>query len=233
MINFKTILRPFALAAGLGAAVGLAGPATTASAQDAPTAERGERGRRGHARGNHGHRGRRGMMRRAFAQLDLTDAQRAQIRTIRQTARAEGRALRASNDRAALRGHRQAVRAEIRSVLTPAQVERLGEMMQQRAANRVNRRVTRMTERLELSPTQAQQLTGILRGASSQRRAIREAGRVDGEPNREAMRALRTNTHAQIRSILTPTQAATLDEMRENRAERRANRGERVGRRGR
>lgn len=219
-ISLPKILRPFALVAGLGAAIGLSAP-ITASAQDDPGAGA-EQARRGHGRrGRRGRRGHRGhMLRRLAGELELTDDQRAQMRTIHQETREQMRALRESGDRSAMRQLRRSVHDRIQSVLTDAQRAELAELRAQHARRRLSRRVERMTERLELSPTQAEQIRGILRHSASQRRALREQARLDESSPREAMRALRESTRAQIRSVLTEAQATQLDEMRANRGRR-------------
>lgn len=114
----------------------------------------------------HPHRGHRGggqAMRRAFAQLDLTEAQRNSIRAIRERdadgfrslhnqLREKGRQyrqLRNANDpqaesvnaeieqlRDAAKTRREAVRAEVRSLLDPAQRQKLDEMKQKRENHR-------------------------------------------------------------------------------------------------
>lgn len=225
-MNLRNLLKPFALAAGL--TVGVAAPIGSAAAQDAPAVQRGERGARGpHA----GHRGRRGHRGRFLQELNLSEAQREQMRSIRESTREQHRALRESGDRAAMRALHERTREQMRAILTPAQVAQIGELRQAHAAERLERRVTGMTERLSLSPTQAQQVRGILQQAASQRRALAEAARLDGNSPREAMQALRERTQASIRSVLTAEQAAQLAEMRERRGRRghmgRGHRGER------
>lgn len=214
-------LRRLWLTAGLGAVLGLAAPlASTAVAQDAPSldAELGP-----HARGRHhrrrGHR--RAMMRQMMGRLGVTDAQRAEIREIRQSSRERARGLRQGGDRSALRAHRRAVRERIFAVLTPEQRERAEGLRALHGQRRIARRVERMTERLALSPPQVQQVRGVLRHAHSQRRAIREASRLDGTWPREAIRALRTRTRDQMRTILTDAQEAQLREMRRHGRGRR------------
>lgn len=110
-----------------------------------------------------GHRGGRQAMRRAFAQLDLTEGQRNSIRAIRERdadqfrglrkeLREKGREyrqLRAANDpqaenvraeikqlRGEARTRREALKAEVRSLLNPAQRQKLDEMKQKRESRR-------------------------------------------------------------------------------------------------
>lgn len=219
-------LHRFLLAAGLGAAIGFAAPvASTAAAQDAPSADA-ERGPNARGR-RHRRHGRRRGMRRMMREIGVTDAQREQMRAIRRTSREQGRSLRESGDRAAMRAHRRAVRERIQAILTPEQRARARELRAQHGQRMMTRRLERMSERLELSPTQVQQVGGILRHAHSQRRAIREAARTDGNPPRDAMQALRAQTRDQLRSVLNDAQEARLGEMRGRHRGRRGHRGHR------
>ena len=200
------------LAAWLGAAIGLAAPlSSTAQAQEAPQAAE-----RGAHRGRHGDRmgERRGHMQEMARELGLTDAQREQMRALRQGAQSRGRALRESGDRAALGAHREAMRQRMAAILTPEQRARAQELRTEHAQRRTARHIEQMTERLELSPRQVQQVTGVLRHAQSQRRALHAASQLDGTNPREAMEALQTRTRDQIRAILTEAQQARMQEMR-------------------
>lgn len=112
-----------------------------------------------------GHRSGKQAMRRAFAQLDLTEGQKNSIRAIRERdadkfrslhteLRQKGRVyrqLRAANDpqaenvraeikqlREAARIRRETLRSEIRGLLNPAQRQKL-DAMKQRRENRRNR----------------------------------------------------------------------------------------------
>ena len=230
MNSILDILKPlksFALAGGLAAAVGLAAP-ISASAQggDAEISE---------SRGHH-HRGRRARHHRRgprmAAELNLSDAQRAQLREAREAARPRMEAARESGDREAMRALHREMREQFRAVLTPEQRERAQALRAEHAQRRVPRRVEGMTERLSLTERQQQQVRGILQGAAQQRRALREQARLDGTRPREAMQALRERTHQQVQSVLTAEQQARAAELRAERAERRGERGERRGRRG-
>ncbi|MFK7988235.1 MAG: hypothetical protein AB8I08_19600 [Sandaracinaceae bacterium] len=217
MTKLATALRPlsrFALAAGLAGVVGLVSPASISFAQsDTVTVTPNARQARALRRGHQAHE-RRGVMRH----LGLSDAQRLQIRTLRSEAR-EARRSGATPDRAALR-------AQVRAVLTPAQRTQAAELRQSRRGERIDRRMTRMTERLSLTPAQATEVRGILSGAAAERRALEG----DRSTTREARAAIRANTRASVRAVLTPEQTAQLREGRANRGERRQGRHNRRGR---
>jgi len=216
----------FASALILGTALVAGGPTAMAAAQDGPgaSADRSE-ARRGH-RARRGHH-RRGHMRQAFAQLDLTDAQREAIQTTRRQMREQAQALRDSGDREAMRALRRQTREAVRDILTEEQRAQMRQMRTEAADERFERRFTRMSERLELSDTQGQQVRGILSHARSQRRAIMEAARLDETDPREALGALREQTQAQLSSVLSAEQMETLREMRQHHRGRRGHRGPR------
>lgn len=206
----RQLTKNVALAAGLAGALGLAAPAVSFAQDRGPSAEQGERDHcrgRGHRRAGRGH-----PMRRMFQELDLSDAQREQIRGIMRDARGQ---------RGEGRGEaRRQVRERIQAVLTPAQRQRAQELRAEHARERIDRRVEHMTERLSLSERQQQQVRGILRHAAGQRRALMEQGQNDPASARDAMRGLHEQTTAQIRSVLNSEQQATFDEMRERRERR-------------
>lgn len=161
-------------------------------------------------------------MRRMAAELELTDAQREQIREIFQEARGQ-RGERARGERA--RGERGAMRRQIheriQAVLTPEQRQRAQELRAERGQQRLDRRIERMTERLALTERQQQQVRSIMQNAHMQGRILREQGADDPASAREATRGLRERTQAAIRSVLNAEQQSQLDEMRARRGERR------------
>ena len=164
-----------------------------------------------------------------MAQLNLSEAQQEQMRTIRQQARQQSQALREAGDRAGMRALRRSTREQVRAVLTPEQRAQAQQLRQAQHEQMFERRMTHITERLQLSAQQAQQVRSILSHAHTQRRAIMEQARLDETPPREAFEALRTNTRAQLSTVLTEEQLAALGEMRRHH---RRGRGEPHGRRG-
>ena len=216
-------------AAGATLALALALPATAfAQNPDAgtPSAQRGDHHRGGRAergrRGHHGHRGHHGAG-HIMRELNLSDAQRAELRTIRQEAHTEAERLRAqpASDarREQMRALHERTRERMHAVLTPEQRAEAQRLRREARAERVERRVTRMEERLELSPAQTNRVRAILRREAARRDS------ADGErPTREERRATRQSVRAEIDAVLTPAQRARAEELRE---ERRAERGER------
>lgn len=210
-----------ALAAGLGAMLGLGSP-LLASAQDdgGISAERGRgHGRAGmgrHGRGRHGHHG-RGMahgLGRMADELGLSEAQREQVRAVMSRARDEHRAARElppEQRRAAMQQARERVRGQLDQILTPAQRARAEALRTQHGAERAERRVQHMTERLGLTPAQQGRVRAILERARAERERIM-AGNAAGDARRQALEGLRTRTRTQIRAVLTPEQQARMPE---------------------
>lgn len=208
------------LVAGLGAGVAFVMPPATAAAQSGDQVTRSERGRgHGRHRAHRGHRRGHGMH-RMLRQLDLSDNQKTQIRAILQSAREQGRELRGSGDRDAMRALRQETRELVLDVLTAEQKAEMAELRERHQERRLDRRVERMTEKLELSETQATRIRAILEAAQTQRRALRN-GSEPGDERREAMRTLRQRTKAAVAAVLTPEQREAAE----------AHRGERRGHR--
>ncbi|MBX3270898.1 MAG: hypothetical protein KF729_11600 [Sandaracinaceae bacterium] len=196
----------------LGAALCFAGPVVSSVSAQSPgargpgTAQAPDGARRGPPHGAHG---RRGHMHRGhgqpFAELNLTEAQRTEMRAIHQRSR-----------------------EAMQNVLTPEQRARMQELRTTRAREHLDRRVAHMTERLSLTPTQAQQVRNIFSQADAQRRAIFEQSRTDETSPREALEALRTRTQAQLDAVLSAEQRSALGELRSQRGER-GQRGPRGG----
>lgn len=210
----------------LGAALCFAGPVVSSVSAQGPRPRGPEASEAQPQRGPHMRRGRRHHG-RPFAELNLSDAQRAQMRTIHQEARQQFRQLRGSADEAAMRALRRQTFERVQGVLTPAQRTQAQELRAQHARQRLEHRLSRMTERLSLTPTQAQQVRGILSQASSQRRAIFEQSRLDETDPRASLEALRSRSEAQLGAVLSPEQMATLGEMRARHRQRGGRRGHR------
>lgn len=172
-------------------------------------------------RGFHGHHGRRHhdpdrMIGRMTQDLALSPAQADQIRRIVAESRARREAQRGERRspeaRQARRAAMQATRARIDAVLTPQQRERASQLRRERQEAHLERRLGHMTERLSLRPDQVQQIRRIFQQAQQQHQAL---GR--GPEPREAHRALRERTMAEVDAVLDAQQRAQAQQMRERR----------------
>ncbi|MEM9806378.1 MAG: Spy/CpxP family protein refolding chaperone, partial [Cyanobacteria bacterium P01_D01_bin.56] len=154
---------------------------------------------------------------RAMRQLDLSEEQRTQIRSIRQDSR-----------------------AAVEEVLTDEQQAQLQAMKEERHERRKNRREDFAAE-LNLTPEQQSELDAIKENARTQAEAVLTADQqaaVEGKTGREWMQAMRSldlseEQRTQLRDIressrtaaddvLTDEQQAQLQEMREQRGNRRS-----------
>ena len=148
------------------------------------------------------------MADRMAERLELSDSQRDQIANLIEVEREQRRALRSEGerDRSAMRASRQALREEIRDVLTAEQAERLDEMKSDRKHRRHGSRYGKG------HPLAGLDLT------DEQRAAMREqmqAWRAEGErPDRAAWRQA-------MSEILTPEQQALLAERRQDKRGKR------------
>jgi Spy/CpxP family protein refolding chaperone len=237
-MNLTTHLSRTALVATLGLGLGLAAPNLASAERGQGSSVDQADGKRhwGHGKRGHGCRGKRGKghMYRALAELELTANQQAQVDAIRETAREQKRELRrqgrSEDSRQQYREIRREARALIMDVLTPEQREQLAQIREARRAEKLDRKVEWMTERLELSADQQRRIRAALENAQTRRAALRE-GTEDRDARREAMRAVRSETRDAIRAVLTPAQAQTLAEARENRRGKHGKHGKR-GKRG-
>ncbi|MCC5864468.1 MAG: Spy/CpxP family protein refolding chaperone [Wenzhouxiangella sp.] len=150
------------------------------------------------------------MADRMAERLELSDSQRDQIANLIEVEREQRRALRSEGerDRSAMRASRQALREEIRDVLTAEQAERLDAMK----SDRKHRRHRHGGRYGKGHPMAGLDLT------DEQRTAMREqmqAWRADGErPDGAAWRQAMSD-------ILTPEQQAMLAERRHGKRGKR------------
>ncbi|MBI2893911.1 MAG: hypothetical protein HYY06_10190 [Deltaproteobacteria bacterium] len=93
-------------------------------------------------------------------------------------------------------------------------------------AAHVDQRVRHLTDRLGLDAAQASRIRAVLEETARRAEAVHALPR--GPEKRQARWDLRTRTHARVRAVLTPAQAARFDELRAER--RRHRRGGRSGR---
>ena len=192
-------------------------------------------GRRGRAGGRMGQF--QGAPAGPFAQLELTEDQRAAIQALRQTRLEQMQALREAGilDReaaqAAWEGHRQAVF----DLLTPVQQSRLEELRAQAPQRGFfrgrGRRGARGGALLQLGLSEDQQaaIQALRQTQREQMQALCQAGTLD----REAVQTAREENHRAVLAILTPEQQTQLEELRAQAPQRGFFRGHGLrGRRG-
>ena len=194
-----------------------------AQAADGPRGERGGHGARDFA---------------LLEQLDLTDAQRAEIATLKTELRAEGRALREAAraegtrpDRAAMRALMERGRSGVDAILTEEQRARLGELREDRRAEHRERRARLAPMRDELRAYRAEEIIPVmaaLRGEFDAELSAAERARI--AELREALRSARAERRGRAgqpdRARRDDLAREHEDELRELRAIAAAHRGE-------
>lgn len=183
----------------------------------------GHEGHGGHGRHGGGHHG-RGHDQHVMRQLNLTDAQQAQVRTIREETRARAEQLRAGGDRETQRAQMRALhedsRRRIDAVLTPAQRQQAETLRAEARTEHVTRRVAHLRESLALNDSQTARVQRVFEQAAARRQAARAANpNATPEARRAAHESERAQVDAELRQILTADQMTRLE------AERSQHRG--------
>jgi len=165
--------------------------------------------------------------------LNLTDAQRAQLESIREAQRAQLLAVR--NDTSLTADQRQekirsimdSARQQTMSVLTPQQQETLQNNRHGRGwpRGRGERHMFGGAD-LGLSDQQKSQLMAIHQNTRQEALAIRSDSTLSPDQKSAKLKSLHQSTRQQLDAILTPEQRMTVKEERRRRNGRRRPRGE-------
>ena len=172
--------------------------------------------------GPDGRRGGFGMARMA-KQLNLTDQQKTQIKSMREATHQQLQALRNDTSltpeqkRERARQLMEQSQAQFQSVLTPEQQQQLKDMR----AQAQQRGLDRMAKALNLSDQQKQQIQPILEAQHQQLDALRNNTSLTSDQRREQSQQLRQQTQSQINNILTPEQQQQAQQMRDRMGSRR------------
>jgi Spy/CpxP family protein refolding chaperone len=207
--------------------IALSAFAFSASAQD----QRASKGKKDFDHGNH----QKGMMK----DLNLTDAQKAQMKASREEMKAKMDALKANtaltDDQR--KQQREALmmeqRAKMESILTPEQKAKmatssLGKQGKdkkewKRGGEGHREGMEKMKTELGLSNDQAAKLKALNEQSHTQMKAIRENTALTEAAKKEQMKAVKENAKTQRQSILTAEQIKKMEEMKKNhkKAERK------------
>ncbi|MBS1947176.1 MAG: hypothetical protein JST47_05370 [Bacteroidetes bacterium] len=179
---------------------------------------------------HHGIHHRRYVM---MKQLDLTETQKQQTKSINENFRNKIKALNKNEDitvrewkqeRAGLlKEHRVA----IQNVLTPEQKAKMEQMRQTASAHiheMSKKRLGKMKAELNLSNGQATKINALSANLKSQIKAIQENDALSIEEKREQAMALKRQHKQDFKNVLTEDQLSKLKELRRDRAERRLSR---------
>ncbi len=212
----KTTKTTFKLATlgvlGLSTIIGSAFPAAAAPVAAAPVAAAPVTAQ--HARHGAKHDG-------AFAGLDLTTEQKAQIKAISQDQKA--RILTVNSDTslspAAKKAQIKAIRADgqarINAVLTPAQQAKLKANRQEKRAHKRERKDD--LAELNLTADQKAQIKAIHQNAKAQVAEVRTNSSLSDAEKKAQIKSIRVNSLQQVNALLTPEQQAKLAQMRRDR----------------
>jgi len=156
--------------------------------------------------------------------LELTDAQKAQVKQIRATAWEAAKAIRANPALTPEQKREQVAatwknsREQWRALLTPEQQARLAEItshpgqLNAQAANRL--RMGMIANRLGLTPEQRAKLREIQKKTAAAVKPIRTDATLTPEKRHAEVRAVLDASRTEARAVLTPEQQAKLDEIR-------------------
>lgn len=175
-------------------------------------------------------------------QLDLTDSQRTQIKSILESARAQVQALRSNmnitkqQELDQLRQIQQDTQSRIRAELTPdqqAKADQLRQQAQERIADRQEkmqeRMLTRLTGELSLSASQESLIKSYLADQKSQLQAVRNNASLTPAQKLEQAKSIHQQTQEQIKSALTSEQQAQLEQLQQRMNDRNRRRHRRGG----
>lgn len=193
----------------------------------------------GPALAKHPHKQRRGHHGKMMRQLDLSKAQKSELKRIRETHRAEKQALRSSTlskqaRKAAMFKLRKSKKQQINALLTPEQKAKRATKRAEHKAKKQARRVQRLARKLELSQTQQSSIADILERAGNRGKAIHQDDSMDFEAHKAAKKAHRKQLRADIQEVLNPEQREQFAKMKKNRRgkhKRRRGKGKGKGRR--
>lgn len=171
-----------------------------------------------------------------MAKLELSDAQKSELKAMRQSLREQKRAIKQNSSltkqekKAALYALRKSKQAQLSSLLTPDQQSERRTLREARQAKKRSKRLARLARKLELSPAQRTQVSDILENAAKRGRRIHSQDDLNFQEHRTQIKAHRKRTRNELQGILDAEQRATFTEMKKKRKNRRMVRGK--GRKG-
>ena len=170
-------------------------------------------------------------------QLDLTDAQKTQIKGIMENARSQMQALRndmnitKQQELDQMRQIQEQTRSSIRAALTPEQQQKADDLRKQaqekmaaQQEKRQERMLTRLSQQLNLTDAQKSTIRSYLNDQKAQLQALRNNTSLTPQQRFEQMQTIRQQTQDKIKTALTADQQAKLDQLKQqaqNRMRRR------------
>jgi periplasmic protein CpxP/Spy len=170
-----------------------------------------------------GHQSAEQRLNRMDQKLGLTADQKAKIGPMLEEQQKQAQAIRNDSSltpeqkKAKFTELRQSTRSQIEALLTPEQRSKLaaghegGEGRGRMAAN-PEQRIDRLSQRLNLTDEQKSKLLPILQNQQSQMQSLRQDSSLTPEQRQEKAKQIRSETHKQVFSVLTPEQQKQLRE---------------------
>ncbi|MEO6488299.1 MAG: hypothetical protein ABIO04_00045 [Ferruginibacter sp.] len=172
--------------------------------------------------GHHDQENRRGHI---MQQLDLTDAQKSQMKATREEYKLKLDQLK-QNPNISVKEYNekkkaieQEEKAKIKSLLTPEQQAKMAEFRshakdKKDGMDKGNKRMERMKKELSLTDDQAAKLKAHNEDTHAKLKAIKENQSLSKEEKMQQMKALKESSKEQRKNILTTAQIKKMEEMR-------------------
>jgi protein CpxP len=174
----------------------------------------------------HHNKGHKGNHERMAKDLDLTEAQKTQLKQQRESMMAEMKAVKENGSltQAQAKEQRKAIhekyKAQREQVLTPeqrAKVKSGKKEYRNKSVGFNNERIRKIEQELNLTPDQKSKLTGIYSSFQSRRESVATNSTLNREQKKEQMNALTQEHIAQARAILNDEQEKKAEAMLKDR----------------
>lgn len=149
-------------------------------------------------------------------QLNLTDAQKVQIKTIMQDAKSKAQALRndstipADQKKAQFMEIRKSAHQQIMQVLTPDQQKKMAQLRKEARGTQMKK----LAAALNLTADQKAKVKAIREDAKTQIKAVRDDKTLSQDQAKAKVMDIHKASMAQIKQILTPDQLQKLDQIK-------------------
>ena len=170
---------------------------------------------------------------RSMAQLNLTQEQKEQMKTIHEDSRKQMQELGKNEDitvkewKARQESIRKSEREQIQNILTPEQKAKMAEARtagKQKWQEHAKDRMDQMKTRLNLTDDQSKALEDIRMASRQKIEALRTDKTMSQEDKREAIRSVMKDQRDSLKSILTTEQLEKMEQMKQHRPHRQMSR---------
>ncbi len=179
--------------------------------------------KRGHGKKGHGKKGHgKKRFKKMAKKLDLDDAQKVKMKEIFKGKRGEIKALKESGAtkdviKAKKKELRKASMEEFKTILTPAQLEKLKTFKKNHHGKKGHgkRKFKKMAKQLDLDDAQKVKMKAIFKGKRGEVKALKEAGATQDEIKAKRQE-IRKASMKEFKAILTPAQLEKLETFKKN-----------------